>query len=82
MTSGSFAAASTTLAIQPYSASSPGIGGTSFMTVGSSSKNVAGSTQGGLVDEYLAGVLSFGTGKLGSLLQSFVFIFPSNWLNG
>src|SRR5208283_3654101 len=42
------------------------------MTAGSWSKNVAGSTHGGEVLEYLGGFLSFGTGKLGTLLQSFV----------
>ena len=52
------------------------------MTVGSWSKNVAGSTQGGCLVEYLGRVFSFGTGTVGSLLQSFVFIFPSNWLSG
>src|SRR5271166_590611 len=80
ITSGSFAAASSTLPIHLYSASSPGIGGTCFMTAGRWSKNVAGSTQGGWVDEYLAGAPFLLT--TGSLLQSFVFIFPSNWLNG
>ena len=51
------------------------------MTIGSSSKNFAGSTQGGCLSNTWAGPF-FGTGKVGSLLQSLVFIFPSNWLSG
>ena len=52
------------------------------MTTGSCSKNTAGSTQGGCFVEYFGRLASFGTGKVGSLLQSLVFIFPSNWLSG
>ena len=37
------------------------------MTIGSSSKNIAGSTQGGCLVEYLGRVFSFGTGKVREL---------------
>ena len=48
------------------------------MTMGSSRKKVAGCTHGlAEVDGF-----SFGAGTLGTLLQSLVFIFPSNWPNG
>src|SRR5262245_24803076 len=78
---GSVAAASSTLVIHLYSASSPGIGGTCFMTMGSCSKKTAGSTHGGCLVEYLGRVFSWGTGNVGSLVQSLVFILPSNWLS-
>ena len=50
------------------------------MTVGSWSKNVTGSTQGGWVEEYLAGFPLIST--FGTLLQTMVFILPSNWFSG
>ena len=46
------------------------------MTVGSWSKNTAGSTQGGCLVEYLGRVASVGTGKMGELAPVFGLHFP------
>ena len=46
------------------------------MTIGSWSKNTAGSTQGGCLVEYFGRVASVGTGKMGELAPVFGLLFP------